>query len=88
MCVAAIGRCVQSDHVVESAFKRNLAKELLAEEQQRQQQQHQQLQQQQQQQQRQRGEAAGGTSSHLPQDDSALVGKRLMLKGVLRGVEY
>ncbi|KAK3865647.1 hypothetical protein Pcinc_028763 [Petrolisthes cinctipes] len=60
----AIGRCVQSGRVVESAFKRNLAKELLAEEQRQQQQQQQQQQHHQQKQQR-AEPAEGGINSHL-----------------------
>ncbi|XP_071549675.1 serine protease HTRA3-like isoform X2 [Panulirus ornatus] len=60
----AIGRCVQSDNMVESAFKRNLAKEVIEV-------------------QRQQKEA-----EEPPKEVDSIVGKRLMLKGVLRGVEY
>ncbi|KAK8735940.1 hypothetical protein OTU49_005132, partial [Cherax quadricarinatus] len=60
----AIGRCVQSENVVESAFKRNIVKEVIDVEKQK------------------------DNAEAAPKEGDSMVGKRLMLKGVLRGVEY
>ncbi|XP_068222680.1 uncharacterized protein [Palaemon carinicauda] len=64
----AIGRCVQSENVIESSFKRNLVKDVFDLENHR------------------LDVAQAPKKGSLKAD--ALIGKRLMLKGVLRGVEY
>ncbi|XP_042204828.1 serine protease HTRA3-like isoform X2 [Homarus americanus] len=60
----AIGRCVRNGNVVESTFKRNMAKEVIE------------------------AEEPQDDAATPPKEGDAIVGKRLMLKGVLRGVEY